>query len=185
MFDSRILAALARLTNIAYEIFLQLLEANQTLSHIERSLIPRTTHAQILFSAPEAPITQNPQTPTLANPHSGETHTMANPGSQAVGSKLLATFTPIEADGVTVTPGTTITTQPTWSIDNTAIATLVDNGNGTATITGVSAGTVTITASNGTFTDSDGTVVGPLSATNSDTVTAPTGRTVSAAITFS
>lgn len=111
-------------------------------------------------------------------------HMAATPGTQAVGSTLTATFVPIEADGLTQTPGATLTTSPVYSIDNTAVATLVDNGNGTATITGVSAGTVTVTATGGVFTDSDGVATAPLTASNSDTVTQPTGRTVSAHINF-
>lgn len=109
----------------------------------------------------------------------------AVPGTQAVGSTLTATFVPIEADGLTQTPGATLTTAPVYTIDNPAIATIVDNGNGTATITGVSAGTATVTATGGVFTDSDGTATAPLSATNTDAVTQPTGRTVSAQINFS
>lgn len=109
----------------------------------------------------------------------------AKSGTQAIGSTLTATFIPIEADGVTQTPGATLTTPPTFTVDNPAIATLVDHGNGTATITGVSAGTVTITATGGVFTDSDSLPTAPLTATNTDTITLPTGRTVSAQITFS
>lgn len=109
----------------------------------------------------------------------------ATPGTQAVGSVLTATFVPIEADGVTSTPGAVLTTPPVYTIDNTAVATIVDNGNGTATITGVSAGTATVTATGGVFTDPDGVVTSPLTATNTDTVTgASTGRTVSAQINF-
>lgn len=110
---------------------------------------------------------------------------MANPGTQAVGSTLTATFVPLEADGTTVTPGATLSTPPAYTIDNTTVATLVDNGDGTATITGVSAGSVTVTGTGGVFTDQDGTATPPLTAQNTDTVTAATGRTVSAQINFS
>lgn len=161
LFDSRIVHHLDLILH-------QLHTLNSTLGRIERTLIPRTTSAAITFTAPN----------TRKDPK------MANPGNQTIGSTLLATFTPIEADGVTPTPGTTLTTPPTWTISDSLIATLTDNGNGTATITGVAAGTVTVTATAGTFTDSDGTVVGPLDASNTDTVTAPTGRTVSAQIVF-
>lgn len=109
----------------------------------------------------------------------------ATPGTQAVGTTITATFVPIEADGVTVTPGATLTTPPVYTIDNTAVATIVDNGNGTATITGVGAGITTITATGGVFTDLDGTATAPLTANNTDTVSQPTGRTVSAQIAFS
>lgn len=133
------------------------------LSQIEQNTNPnRTTQAHISFGGNMA----------------------ATPGTQAIGSTLTATFVPIEADGITQTPGATLTTPPTFTIDNTAVATLVDNGNGTATITGVSAGTVNVTATGGVFTDQDGTATAPLSATNTDTVTQPTGRTVSAQINF-
>ena len=109
----------------------------------------------------------------------------AVPGTQAVGgTPLTASFVPIEADGVTVTPGANLTTPPTYTIDNTSVATLVDNGDGTATITAVAPGTATVTATGGVFTDSDGTVSSPLTATNTDAVTQPTGRTVSAQINF-
>lgn len=106
-------------------------------------------------------------------------------GTQTVGSTLTATFVPIEADGITVTPGSKLTTFPAYTISDSTIATLVDNGDGTATITGVAAGTVTVTATGGVFTDLDGTAVGPLTASNTDAVTVPTGRTVSAQISFS
>jgi hypothetical protein len=106
------------------------------------------------------------------------------PGTQVVGSVLDATFTPLEADGVTVTPGTTLTTPPVFSIDNTAAATLVDNGNGTATLTGIAPGVVNVTATGGVFTDASGVATAPLTATNQDTVTAPTGVTTQATIVF-
>jgi len=108
----------------------------------------------------------------------------ATAGTQAVGTKLTATFVPLEADGTTVTPGAKLTTPPVYTIDNPAIATLADNKDGTATIVGVSAGTATVSASGGVFTDLDGTATAPLSASNTDVVTQPTGRTVSAQINF-
>lgn len=111
-----------------------------------------------------------------------------NSGTQAVGSTLTATFVPIEADGVTQTPGAKLTTPPNFTISDPTIATLVDNGDGTATITGVAPGTVTVTARDGVFTDPDGTVTAPLTSTNTDVVTAaapPAARTMSAEIVFS
>jgi hypothetical protein len=107
----------------------------------------------------------------------------STPGTLAVGTTITATFVPIEADGITQTPGAVLTTPPVYTIDNPAIATIVDNGNGTAAITGVASGTVNVTATGGVFTDSDGTVSAPLTATN--TATVPTGRTVTAQINFS
>jgi len=109
----------------------------------------------------------------------------STPGTQAVGSTLTATFVPLEADGITVTPGAKLTTNPTWTSSDTTIATVVANADGTATVTGVAAGTVTITGTGGVFTDADGTATSPLTASNTDTVTVPTGRTVSAQVNFS
>lgn len=128
---------------------------------ILRLLSPRTTHAHIIFGG----------------------LTMAAAGTQAVGSTLKASFLPFEADGTTQTPGAKLTTNPTWSVDNTSVATIQDNGDGTATITGVSAGTVTVTATGGVFTDQDGVATAPLDASNQDTVT--TGRTTRAQVVFS
>lgn len=105
----------------------------------------------------------------------------AVPGTQAVGTTLQAVFQPIEADGVTITPGAVLTTPPTWSSDNAAVATVDANG----VVTGVSAGTANITGTDGVFTDADGVATAPLTASNSDSVTQPTGRTVSAQISFS
>ena len=104
----------------------------------------------------------------------------AVPGTQAVGSTLQAVFEPLEADGVTITPGATLTTQPVWSSDNEAVATVDANG----LVTGVSAGSANITGTGGVFTDSDGTATAPLNASNSTTVTQPTLRTVSAQVSF-
>lgn len=105
----------------------------------------------------------------------------ATPGTQAVGSTLQATFQPIEADGTTVTPGAVLSIPPVWSSDNTAVATV----DATGVVTGVSSGTANITGTGGVFTDSDGTATGPLTASNSDSITQPTGRTVSAQVSFS
>lgn len=101
-------------------------------------------------------------------------------GKQAVGTTLQAVFQPLEADGTTITPGATLTTPPSWTSDNTAVATIDANG----VVTGVSAGTANITGAGGVFTDSDGTATSPLTASNSDTVTQPTFRTVSAQVAF-
>ena len=104
----------------------------------------------------------------------------ATPGTQAVGSTLQAVFQPLEADGVTITPGAVLSTQPVWSSDNEAVATVDGNG----VVTGVSAGTANITGTGGVFTDQDGTATAPLTASNSDTITQPTFRTVSAQVSF-
>ena len=102
------------------------------------------------------------------------------PGTQAVGSTLQAVFQPLEADGVTITPGATLSTPPVWSSDNEAVATVDANG----LVTGVSAGSANITGTGGVFTDSDGTATAPLTASNSTSVTQPTFRTVSAQVSF-
>ena len=108
-------------------------------------------------------------------------HMAATPGTQAVGTTLQAVFQPLEADGTTITPGAVLSTAPTWSSDNTAVATVDSNG----LVTGVSAGTANITGTGGVFTDADGVATSPLTALrNSDTVTQPTGRTVSAQVSF-
>ena len=105
---------------------------------------------------------------------------MSAPGTQAVGSTLQAVFQPLEADGVTITPGATLSTPPVWSSDNEAVATVDANG----LVTGVSAGSANITGTGGVFTDSDGTATAPLTASNSTSVTQPTFRTVSAQVSF-
>jgi hypothetical protein len=104
----------------------------------------------------------------------------ATPGTLAVGATLQASFVGVAADG-TVNTTTKLTTPPTWSSDNTAVAT-VDATTGL--VTGVGAGTANITGTAGSFTDSDGTVVGPLNASNSVSDTAPVIRTVSAQVNF-
>lgn len=103
----------------------------------------------------------------------------ATPGVLLVGSTLQASFVPLLADG-TVNTTSTLTTPPTWSSDNTSVATVDANG----LITGVGAGSATITGSQGSFTDSDGQVAGPFDASNTVSDTAPVQRTVSAQVNF-
>ncbi len=121
---------------------------------------------------------EHPRTKTAAIAFGGLM--AAVPGTQAVGSTLQAVFEPLEADGVTITPGATLTTQPVWSSDNEAVATVDANG----LVTGVSAGSANITGTGGVFTDNDGTATAPLTASNSTTVTQPTFRTVGAQVSF-
>jgi Bacterial Ig-like domain (group 2) len=121
---------------------------------------PRTTKAAVTF---------------------GDITMAAAAGAQAVGSTITAVFQPLEADGVTITPGSSLTTPPVWSSDNAAVAT-VDPSTGV--VTGVGAGTANITGTGGVFTDADGVATAPLNASNSDIVTQPTGRTVSAQVAF-
>jgi uncharacterized protein YjdB len=109
---------------------------------------------------------------------------MAAPaGVLAVGSTITATFQPVMADG-NVNPTATLSTQPSWSSSDTSVATVTANADGTAAVLGVGAGTATISATAGSFTDDDGTVVGPLDASNTVSDTAPANRTVSAQISF-
>lgn len=110
----------------------------------------------------------------------GGTTMPATPGTLAVGSTLQASFVPLLADG-TVNTTSKLTTSPTWSSSDTSIATVDTNG----LVTGVAAGTATITGTGGSFTDSDGTIVGPLDASNTVSDTAPVQRTVSAQVSFS
>jgi hypothetical protein len=106
-----------------------------------------------------------------------------------VGQESTATITPLEADGVTVTPGAVVS-QQIYTLSDPSL-TIVTNADGSATITGVaaSAGAVSGTAQ-ATVTDADGAV-----ATFSEgfTVTVngvtppppPTGLTTSIGVTFS
>ncbi len=106
----------------------------------------------------------------------------ATAGSIAVGGVLTGVIVPLEADGVTETPGAVVSAQ-SWSVDNSAIVTLAQNADGTATFTGVATGDATVTAS-ATVTDADGTVSN-FSATNTITVTGEaTGRTAGIQINF-
>lgn len=111
---------------------------------------------------------------------------MATSGTNVVGTTITATFQPLLADGVTVNTATTLSTPPTWSSSDATVATVTPNADGSAAVLGVGAGTATITASQGSFTDADGVVVGPLDASNdvSDTGGGTSQRTVSAQISF-
>lgn len=108
---------------------------------------------------------------------------MANtPGTEAVAQTVILTIVPIEADGVTVTPGAVVSAQ-TYTVSDPTIATQVLNADGTASYTGVAAGTATISVT-ATVTDSDGTV-GNFTGTTTLTVTgAATGRTAGLQLNF-
>jgi len=131
---------------------------------IEHELHPhRTTNIQIRFT--------------------GE-NTMPNTVTLQVGQTTTASIKPLEADDLTVTPGAVVSNQKI-SISDPAV-TVVENPDGTATITAVAAGTVTGTAS-ATVTDQDGTV-GQFTQGVTITVQAavqPTGRTTQIAVDFS
>lgn len=104
-----------------------------------------------------------------------------------VGQSTTATIVPLEADGVTITPGAVVSSA-TISVTDPSV-TVVDNADGSVTITGIAAGTASGAAS-AEVTDEDGTVT-ELTATFSVTVNAvtppppPTGRTTSIGVSFS
>lgn len=108
----------------------------------------------------------------------------ATPGTVAVGSTVVASIVPLEADGVTVTPGATLSAQG-YTVDDPTIASFVVNADGTATFTGVTAGIANVAAT-ATVTDADGAVA-TFTTTNVLTVTAvvpPTGLTTSIQLNF-
>lgn len=100
-----------------------------------------------------------------------------------VGQSTVATIVPLEADGTTITPGAVVSAQA-FTITDPGLS-LVQNADGTATITGVAptTGAVTGTAS-ATVTDSDGTS-GPFTQSFQVTVNAPTQHTASIGVQFS
>jgi hypothetical protein len=74
-----------------------------------------------------------------------------------VGQSSIATIVPLEADGVTQTPGAVVSAQ-TFTISDPSL-TLTPNADGTATIAGVAASTGTISGTaSATITDLDGAV---------------------------
>jgi hypothetical protein len=127
---------------------------------------------------------KTPHTASIVVVFSGDNHMAAITGSVAVGATLTGTIVPLEADGVTVTPGAVVSGQ-SWSVDSNQFVSFVQNPDGTATFTGVAAGTATVTAS-ATVVDQDGTTSN-FSATNTITVTGgtATGRTAGIQINFS
>jgi len=105
----------------------------------------------------------------------------ATPVTETVGQSVTATAVPLEADGITVTPGAVVSGQ-VWTIDNAAVATQTANADGTASYLALAAGTATVTVV-ATVKDADGTTAS-FTATNTITVTVPTGRTASLQINF-
>lgn len=109
------------------------------------------------------------------------------PATIQVGQVIPATVVPLEADGVTPTPGAVVS-EESWSVSDPTIASLVSNADGSASLTGVAAGEVTVSVS-ATVTDTNG-AVSQLSATNTLTVEAapppppPTPLTASIEIAF-
>jgi len=108
-----------------------------------------------------------------------------NSGTMLVGQSLAATAVPLEADGVTPTPGAVVSS-PTWSVSDPTVATFTQNADGTATLTAIASGTVSVGVA-ATVTDSDGTA-GTFSGSNTLVVSAPppppTGRTASIGVSF-
>ena len=104
-----------------------------------------------------------------------------------IGQSSIGTVTPLEADGLTVTPGAVVSNQ-SWSISDPSL-TLATNSDGTATVTGVADSAAPVTGSvSATVTDADGTV-SSFSATFTVTVTGttppPQARTASIGVAFS
>lgn len=102
----------------------------------------------------------------------------------AVGQSSIGTISPLEADGLTVTPGAVVSAQ-SFSISDPSL-TSVTNSDGTVTITGVTPSTAPVTGTvSATVTDPDNTV-NTFTQTITVTVTgAPTGRTASIVVDFS
>ena len=99
-----------------------------------------------------------------------------------VGQSTTATIVPLEADGTTVTPGAVVSAQ-TFTLTDAGIS-LVQNADGTATITGVGPTTGAVTGSaSATVTDTDGTVTSFTQAFDV-TVNAAAVHTASIGITF-
>jgi hypothetical protein len=107
------------------------------------------------------------------------------PVTLLVGQSVPATAVPLEADGVTPTPGA-IVSNPSWSVTDPTIASLTANADGTATLKAIAPGTVRVDVV-AAVTDSDGTV-STFSGSNTLTVSAPspppTGRTASLGVSF-
>lgn len=109
---------------------------------------------------------------------------LPTPGNVAVGSTVVASIVPLEADGVTVTPGAVVSAQG-YAVDNPALASFVVNADGTATFTGLAAGTANVTAT-ATVTDASGTA-NSFTTTNTlvvNAVTPPPATTASIQLNF-
>lgn len=107
------------------------------------------------------------------------------PGTVAAGSTVVASIVPLEADGVTVTPGAVVSNAG-YAIDDSTIASFVVNPDGTATFTGLAAGTANVTAT-ATVTDASGIANTFTSSSTALTVTAvtpPTETTASIQVNF-
>lgn len=83
------------------------------------------------------------------------------------GATIALRANPVNAAGATIPDANTIS----WLNDNTTAVTVTDNGDGTATVTGVANGTANIGATDGSVTSSTPFVVSVSIATGSDTVT--------------
>jgi hypothetical protein len=142
------------------------------LLRLEQSLFPPTAGIRVCFTHFTSP----------------GAHPIMASVSLVVGQSTLATIVPFEADGITQTPGAVVSAQ-SFSIPGDQV-TIVQNDDGSATITAVAATTDDIQGSaNATVTDADGTV-GQFSANFTITVTGtnpppPSDRTASIGVTFS
>lgn len=103
-----------------------------------------------------------------------------------VGQSSTGTVNPVEADGITVTPGATLS-NISWSISDPGI-TLTPSTDNTALLSGAAATAGDITGQVlATVTDGDGTVnsFSKTFTVNVGGVTPPTGRTAGLGVTFS
>lgn len=101
-----------------------------------------------------------------------------SPATINVGQSIPATIVPLAADGVTPSGGAV--SNPTWSVSDSAVATLTENADGSATLKGVAAGTVTVNVT-ATVTDTDGSV-NTFSGMNTLSVQAPPPAPLTASI---
>jgi hypothetical protein len=101
--------------------------------------------------------------------------------TETVNQSVIATAIPLEADGVTATPGAVLSSV-VWTLSNPGVVEQTVNPDNTASFKALTPGTVTVNVT-ALVTDADGTAT-TLSATNTITVTAPTERTASLQINF-
>jgi hypothetical protein len=100
-----------------------------------------------------------------------------------VGQSSIATVSPVEADGTTITPGASLS-NVVWTISDPSITTAVNPDN-SLSIAAVSPTATDVTGTvAATATDSDGTT-GAFTATFTVSVSAPTGRTAGLKVSFS
>lgn len=141
------------------------------------TVMPFSFHVKLIFKRLRA---AKHLTKSVAIQFDGE-ETM-NSVTLNVGQSTTGTVRPLEADGVTVTPGATVS-HASFTIADPAVG-VTDNGDGTVTIKGLAAGTVTGTVQ-ANVTDQD-SATGTFSGSFTVTVNAaPTGLTTSIGVDFS